>query len=153
MNYQIKPLAGNVTAPELMELAKEMLAESRFARLGADRDKLFFHVSDILTRESWIAFGLFHGDNLCGMAIGLCGEILPFTASRVATEHYLYLQPRHRGAAGAAWLVNSFVAEARRRGARDIVLSNGFGGDPDKVGKLFESCGATRIGGIYSFGD
>lgn len=152
MSYQVKPLVGNVTTEELLAVAREMVAESRFAFLGVDNDKLFFHVSDILTRESWIAFGLFDGDNLCGMAIGLCGEILPFTSSCVATEHYLFIQEKHRGAAGAGWLVQSFASEARRRGARDIVLSNGFGGDPDKVGKLFEACGATRIGGIYSFG-
>ena len=150
MNLDIKPLQGRVTTEELMELALLMIAESRFAKLGVDRDKLFFHASDILSSDRWIALGAFSGHSLCGMAIGVCGEVLPFTSSKVATEHYLFLEQGYRGGLGGPSLVHGFVAEAKRRGAKDIVLSNGYGGDPDKVGKLFERCGLVRIGGIYT---
>ena len=150
MNLEVKSLPGRVTTDELMELALLMIEESRFAKLGVDRDKLFFHVSDILTSNRWIALGAFSGHSLCGMAIGVCGEVLPFTSSTVATEHYLFIEKGYRGGLGAPALVQGFVAEAKRRGARDIVLSNGYGGDPDKVGALFERCGLVRIGGIYT---
>lgn len=154
MSYEleIKPLQGNVTPEELLVLARAMIAESRFARLGVDEDKLFYHVSTILTDTHSLAFGAFDNGVLCGMAIGVCGDVLPFSGAIVATEHYLFLSPNYRGSREGAALVHAFVVEARRRGAQDVVLSNGYGGDPDKVGKLFERCGLTRIGGIYSLG-
>jgi GNAT superfamily N-acetyltransferase len=155
MSYEleIKPLQGNVTTGELMTLARKMIAESRFARLGVDTDKLFFHASDILANEKSLAFGAFSFGVLSGMAIGVCGEVLPFTSSIVATEHYLYVVPEHRGGSAAPALVNCFIQEAKRRGARDVVLSNGFGGDAAKAERLFERCGLTRVGSIFTLGD
>lgn len=154
MSYEleIKPLQGNVTVEKLMSLAYEMIGESRFSPLGADGDKLFYHVSTILTSAQSLAFGAFDNGVLCGMAIGVCGDVLPFSRAIVATEHYLFLRPAYRGAREGAALIKAFVAEALLRGAKDVILSNGYGGDPDKVGKLFELCGAIRIGGIYSLG-
>lgn len=154
MTYEleIKPLVGEEFHDQLAVLARKMLEESRFAPLGCDEDRLFFHLSTILTSPQSLAFGAFDNEVLCGMAIGICGAVLPFSAAIVATEHYLFLLPTYRGAREGAALLGAFVEEARRRGAKDIVLSNGYGGDPDKIGKLFERCGAVRIGGIYTFG-
>lgn len=155
MSYEleIKPLQGNVTTEELTVLARLMIAESRFSRLGVDRDKLFFHVSDILANERSLAFGAFGLGVLYGMAIGVCGAVLPFTSSIVATEHYLYVVPEHRGGTAAPALVNAFIQEAIKRGARDVVLSNGFGGDAVKAERLFERCGLQRVGSIFTLGD
>lgn len=155
MTYEleIKPLQGNVSPDALLGLARLMIAESRFARLGVDETRLHFHIVDILTQPQSLAFGAFDLGVLCGMAIGVCGTILPFTSAVVATEHYLFLTPAYRGGREAGKLVHAFIQEARARGAQDVVLSNGYGGDPDKVGKLFERCGLTRIGGIYSLGE
>jgi len=150
--FDIKPLQGQVTIPELMELADEMFHESRFAPLGVDGDKLFFHVSNILSGAQWLAFGAFDSDVLCGMVVGVCGTVLPFTHSVVAIEHYLFLKEGYRGGDLAPRLIGAFQQEALRRGARDITLSNGFGGDPKRVEKLYERCGAVRIGSIFTLG-
>lgn len=147
---EITPLVGEEFHGQLTTLAHEMIEESRFSRLGADGDKLFFHVSNILTNPQSLAFGAFDNGVLCGMAIGVCGDVLPFSAAVVATEHYLFLRKPYRGGKTAYQLVRAFIAGALHRGARDVILSNGYGGDPDKVGKLFELCGCARIGGIYS---
>lgn len=152
MTYEleIQPLKGTVTREELIALAELMIGESRFAFLGVDEDRLFFHVDSILTNPESLAFGAFDLGVLCGMAIGVCGKVLPFTSAVVATEHYLYLKPQYRGGKDAWPLIRAFIAEARQRGARDVIFSNGFGGDPTKVEKLFEKCGLVRVGSIFT---
>lgn len=155
MSYQleIKPLQGNVSREELMAMAQLMFSESRFAHLGVDNDKLFFHVDDVLSNPKSLAFGAFEHGILCGMAIGICGDVLPFTSSIVATEHYLYLRPEYRGGKEAWKLIKAFIVGAKHLGARDVVFSNGFGGDPAKVEKLFERCGLSRVGSIFTLGE
>lgn len=155
MTYQleIKPLQGAVTTEELLQVAHLMFSESRFANLGVAEDKLFLHVHDILTNPQWLAFGAFEKGVLCGMVIGLCGAVLPFSSAVVATEHYLYLRQEYRGGKESWALVKAFIAGAKHRGAKDVIFSNGYGGDPTKVERLFEKCGLIRIGSIFTLGD
>lgn len=152
MSYHIREMQGIVTQDQLMDMAEAMVADSRFARLGLDRGKLYQHVRQILTTDNFLALGGFKDGVLSGMCIGVCGKVLPFTQAKVATQHYLYVSPDHRGTDLAVRLVYGFISAAKHRGAQDVVFSNGYGGGPEKVGRLYEKCGLKLLGGVYSLG-
>lgn len=149
---EVLNMQGRVKPGDLFLMAISMFEESRFSKLSADKMKLWNHVESILADAHFLALGALDEGVLCGMCIGVCGQILPFTRDRVATQHYLYLLPEYRGGDTAPCLIQAFISEAKSRGAKDIVFSNGYGGGPDKVGKLFERCGLTLIGGVYTLG-
>lgn len=134
----------------IVELGRRMCAESRFDRLGYDDDLAEGFALRILQDPAMIGLGYFDTlGNLLGMVVGLCGATLPFSRSVVAHEHLLFIDKPHRAPHAAAKLIYAFLDEARLRGARDITFSNGTGYEPDRVGKLFEICGGTRVGGLY----
>lgn len=146
----LKPLHAAATSEQIVALGREMSMESRFARLGYDGGMAAAHARRMLTDLAYIGFGLFTADDeLVGMVSGACGVHLPFTRAIVAHQQLLYIAPEHRAPWQAAKLIHAFIAEARERGARDITFSNGTGYEPERVGKLFEICGLSRVGGLY----
>lgn len=146
----IRPLAGNTTAERIVELGREMTMESRFARLGYVDEMALAHAHRMLTDPQFIGFGLFaDGGALVGFISGACGPFLPWTDAVVAHQHLLFISPAHRAPWQAARLVQAFLAEAAARGSRDDSFSNGTGYEPERVGKLFEICGLSRVGGLY----
>lgn len=146
----IKPLRGSATAEMIVDIGERMCAESRFARLGYDRELAEAFALRILRDPLFIGFGYFTTlGQLLGMAVGTCGPTLPFSREIVANEQLLFIDKGHRAAHAAAKLINAFVEEAILRGARDITFSNGTGYQADRVGKLFEFCGLSRVGGLY----
>lgn len=154
MTYEltIAPLRGNTSSEELLVLAKAMHAESRFARFPFDEELGRDCVQKIFFGYTSLAIGAFDLGVLSGVCTGVCGDILPITKSILASQHYLFLYPVYRSGGTAGKLVQAFIQEAKRRGAEDVVFSNGYGGS-EKVDQLFELNGLTRLGGIYSLGD
>lgn len=146
----IKPL-HSATCEQIVALGREMTMESRFARLGYDDGLAGAHAARMVSL-GYIGFGVFTDDgDLVGFISGVCGAFLPWTPAIVARQHLLYITPAHRAPWLAAKLIQAFVAEAKERGALDIVLENGTGYEPERVGKLFEICGGTRVGGLYAW--
>ena len=145
----IRPLHGHVTPDQIVALGREMTAESRFSRLGYEDDLAAAHARRMLGEPHFIGFGSFNGEVLTGFISGVCGPFLPWTPAVVAHQHLLFVAPHHRAPWIGAKLVHAFISEARARGARDITMSNGTGYEPERVGKLFEICGLSRVGGLY----
>ena len=145
----LRALSRAADAPRIVALGQSMFGESRFARLGFDRDLADSYAARITADPLCIGFGAFDGEDLVGMAVGACGATLPFSRALVAHEHLLYIAPTHREPWLASRLIRAFIEEAERRGARDIVFSNGTGYQPERVGKLFQLCGLTHVGGLY----
>lgn len=145
----IHELRVAATHQQISALGQRMFAESRFSRLGFDHGLAEGYAQRILSDPVYISYGSFIGGELVGMVVGICGATLPFSASIVAHEHLLFVAPEHRTPWLAAKLIQAFVTESKRRGARDITFSNGTGYEPDRVGKLFEVCGLARVGGLY----
>lgn len=146
---EIKPLKGNVVERQIVALGRRMFEESRFARLGFSDPLATAYARRMLSDPMHISLGLFDGRELAGLAVGACGVVLPFSAAVVAQEHLLYIAPECRSSGGARPLIQAFSEEARGRGARDLMFSNGTGVEPERVGRLFESCGLSRVGGLY----
>lgn len=145
----IGPLRGYATVSQIVELGREMAMESRFARLGYDLPKANDHALRMLTDPSFIGFGAFEGAALVGFVSGVCGEYLPFSRAVVSHQQLLYITPAHRGPWLAAKLIQAFLGEASARRSLDDTFSNGTGYEPERVGKLFEICGLSRVGGLY----
>lgn len=146
----ILPLRGNASVLQIVDLGREMAMESRFARLGYDLQKAAGHAHRMLTDPTFIGFGLFEGGDLVGFISGTCGEHLPFSRAVVSNQQLLYITPAHRGPWLAAKLIQAFLDEASARRSLDDTFSNGTGYEPERVGKLFEICGLSRIGGLYA---
>lgn len=147
----IKPLHAGATPEQIVALGREMTMESRYARMGYDDALATEHAMRMLSLYA-IGFGVFTEDGeLVGFISGTCGAFLPWTRAVVARQQLLYIAPQHRAPWLAAKLIQAFVAEARERGAVDIVLENGTGYEPDRVGKLFEICGGRPVGGLYAW--
>lgn len=146
----IRPLRDNATSDQIVALGREMTAESRFARLGYDDVLAAAHAQRMLTDLHFVGFGLFTDANdLVGFISGVCGVFLPWTRALVAHQQLLFIAQAHRAPFIAARLIQAFIDDARARGARDITFSNGTGYEPERVGKLFEICGLSRVGGLY----
>lgn len=145
----ILPLRGHATVLQIVDLGREMAMESRFARLGYDLHKAADHATRMLIDPSFIGFGVFESGNLVGFISGVCGEHLPFSRAVVSHQQLLYIQPAHRGPWLAARLIQAFLEEASARRSVDDTFSNGTGYEPERVGKLFEICGLSRVGGLY----
>lgn len=151
---EIKPLKGNVVERQIVALGRRMFEESRFARLGFSDPLATAYARRMLSDPMHISLGAFHRPEmaqaqLVGLAVGVCGVVLPFSAAVVAQEHLLYIAPEFRSGGLARQLIFAFADEARARGARDLMFSNGTGVEPERVGRLFESCGLSRVGGLY----
>ena len=136
-------------ADQIVELGRRMFAESRFARLGFDADLAEAYAQRMVLDPLSIAFGAYKDDAMVGMVVGMCGASLPFTRSPIANQHLLYIAPEYRRGTVATKLIRAFIAEAKSRGARDITFSNGTGYESYRVGKLFQACGLSQVGGIY----
>lgn len=146
---KLDALSGRATPEQIVALGREMTMESRFARLGYVDELAGAHAHRMLTDPMFIGFGLFADDDLVGFISGVCGQTLPWTRAVVAHQHLLYIQPAHRSPWACARLVQAFLQEASARGSVDATFSNGTGYEPDRVGKLFEICGLSRVGGLY----
>jgi GNAT superfamily N-acetyltransferase len=145
----IRSLRAFATSAQVVTLGREMAMESRFARLGYDDERAAAHALRMLTDPAYIGYGVFEGGDLVGFISGTCGRHLPFSDAIVAHQQLLFISPSHRAPFLAARLIQAFIADARARGARDITFSNGTGYEPERVGKLFEICGLSRVGGLY----
>lgn len=146
----IRSLRAFATSAQVVALGREMATESRFARLGYDDERAAAHALRMLTDPAYIGYGVFTpGGDLVGFISGACGKHLPFSSAIVAHQHLLFISEPHRAPFVAARLIQAFIVDARARGARDITFSNGTGYEPERVGKLFEICGLSRVGGLY----
>ena len=146
----ILELRGAASPEQVVSLGLEMAMESRYARLGYDDEMAGGHARRMLSDPAFIGYGCFDDDgSLFGFVSGVCGSFLPFTRAIAARQQLLYIAPNQRSPWLAAKLVQTFIDEAKRRGAVDIMFENGTGYEPDRVGKLFEICGLSRVGGLY----
>lgn len=149
IEIEIAPLRGRATVGNVAALGHTMFSESRFAVLGFSVDKAIAYADKIVNDPLFVSIGAFEGESLVGMCVGICGNILPFSCSTVSTQHLFYILQEHRGGKTAYALVNAFIEESAKRGAKDVMFSNGTGYEPEKVDRLYKFCGLSPVGGVY----
>lgn len=132
--------------PDLLALGRRMHAESWYAYLPFDDDKIATVLQSTMA-HGFVAVsetdGTIHG--------GMVGAISAFWFCRELMAHdlALFVEPGKRGGIAAARLVQHFIAWAKAAGAREISLGVSTGVMVRETGELFEAMGLRHVGGIY----
>ena len=132
--------------PALIAIGKEMHAESWYAYLDFDADKL----ATVLLRlidTGFLEVSERDGEIDGGMA-GIISEMW-FCRELIASDLALFVRPGKRGSIAAARLVERFVGWARWKGAVEVNLGISTGVRKEETGRLYEAFGCTHVGGIY----
>jgi len=144
----IRP-AQHPDTDELLDLGARMHAESAYAFLPYDRDKvrrlIVDYIEDTDTRYGRVA-------EKDGSIIGMIGGYLVdyyFCDASLVSDEVLFVGPGHRGGMAAVRLIRGLERWAADRGAREICLGISTNVHAETTGRLYERLGFTFVGGIY----
>ena len=133
----------------ILDLGEEMYAESAYAFLPYDRDKvrglIVDYIEDSVTRCGLVA-------EVDGVIVGMIGGCLVdyyFCNETLVSDEVLFVRPDRRGGVTAMRLIRGLQEWARGRGARELCLGISTNVGVEATGKLYERLGFTRVGGIY----
>ena len=138
--------ANPTDIPELLALGRKMHAESWYAYLPYDDDK----IATVL--ENTMQHGFVAVTETDGQIVGgIAGAISAFWFCRDLMAHdlALFVEPTRRGGIAAARLVQAFIGWAHDHGAREISLAVSTGVRVVETGELFQAMGLRHVGGIY----
>jgi hypothetical protein len=134
----------------IVELALEIKEHSSYAGIKMDHQKFRLLVANMMSdKTSRVILVVDDDDKPQGFLIGLVEELF-FSRSRYATDLVVYVRKEFRYLAPI--MFRSFIqwALTKPRVVRIMFgISSGVG-DPERTGKLYESLGLSRVGGIYS---
>lgn len=132
--------------PELLALGRRMHAESWYAYLPYDDDKIATVLENVMA-HGFVAVSEVDGEIHGGMV----GAISAFWFCRELMAHdlALFVEPTRRGGIAAARLVQAFIGWAHDHGAREISLACSTGVRIEETGDLFRAMGLRHVGGIY----
>lgn len=130
----------------LLELGRQMHAESWYAYLPFDDDKVRNALCTAITR-GFLAVHEVDGRVLGAMA-GVITEFW-FCHSRIATDLGLFVRSDKRGSAAAVRLVQAFIDWAKKNGAAEVSLAISTGVRIEETGDLYKALGLTHVGGVY----
>lgn len=133
----------------LVELGKQMHAESKYAIYNFDSAKLRNHLWSGIWHDDGILIVSEKDGEIIGGFYGWMSEQY-FGNDKVAVDLALFVQQDKRGAMAGALLVKRFIEIAKEKGAAQIVISNSTGVDKDRVGQLYEKLGMEHVGYVYS---
>jgi GNAT superfamily N-acetyltransferase len=72
-----------------------------------------------------------------------------FCNETIASDNLLFVDRQHRGTLAAVRLLRAFRKWAAARGARELCLGISTVVDAERIGKLYERMGLSRVGAIY----
>ena len=147
----IRP-ATLIDVPRMVALAAAMHAESRYADLPWDGDKLRRLIEQLIDIPDGLALVAVQGGEVVGGFIGMVYEQF-FSPAKVASDFGLYVSPDRRGGLHAARLLKAYVAWARSRGVPDRWIQAGVttGVNVETSSKLFAACGFAPVGNLFQF--
>jgi GNAT superfamily N-acetyltransferase len=140
--------AVHADIPALLELGRQMHAESRFAYLPFDLDHVGSTLATLIS-EPYGCVLVWEDREILG---GFAGAVVPFffcQRHRYATDLAVFVRKDRRGGMIAARLVEQFAEWAREAGATEINLGVSTGIHPEKTGAFYERMGYERSGGFY----
>lgn len=136
--------------PVLLNLAREMHAESRFAaRYPFDPGKVESLLRLGMRSDDWAAWVIEDDGMICGAFLGMVTEQW-FSRALVAQDLALFVRPEHRGRMAGMRLVERFKLWARTRGAVDVEVGVNTGVATERTGYLLRACGFRPVGALYS---
>lgn len=132
--------------PDILALGQKMHAESWYAYLPYDEDKIRATL-ELVLRDGFLAVYEVDGVLAGGMAGILCE--FWFCREQMATDLALFIEPGRRGGIAAARLVQAFIVWARQAGAQEVSLAVSTGVRVRETGELFEAMHLRHVGGVY----
>ena len=127
--------------PQVLELAKLMHAESRYAGMPFDEPTVREFLTHGVTNVRATAFVARHST---GSIIGFMGVVLipyVFTPQFLATDTALYVKPEYRHTMAFAGLIIAAERWARMRGAHNMLLGVSAPKDVAKVCRAYHKLG------------
>lgn len=136
-------VATSADFPAMMELGREMHAQSNFAPMHFDPEKIAATAQGLLDESQFVVVAEADGE-IVGYMLGM---ILPswFGRDYVANDLNLYVRPKH--AMTAVKLIRAFVAWARMAGAKQI--RPGVSTGSEAAQRLYEAYGFEPAGKAY----
>jgi GNAT superfamily N-acetyltransferase len=141
-------VAKNEDITRLLELGRQMHAESRFALLPFDDSKVR-GLFENLIGGAGIIFVYKREAEIVGFGLFSTGEIF-FGHSLLAFELGVFILPEYRGGMGAVRIIGAARQWAIERGAVMLDLGITTGVTEDRSGRFYESMGAQRVGALFS---
>lgn len=145
----IRP-ANLLDIPRMVQLGAAMHAESRFASLSWDADKVAELIAGLIDHRQGLALVAVREGQVIGGFLGAC-EAHFFSSDKFACDLALFVEPGKRGGVAAARLLKAFVTWAQKQGASMIQSGITTGVDLDKSTKLYQACGFAHVGNLFEY--
>ena len=137
--------------PYLIDLGKQMHAESSYSHLDFDEDKVT-DMGDIWLMNPEIYFCKI-AENLdkeiFGMYVGLISSYY-FGKDLVANDLLMFVAPDKRGGIAAAKLIKEFEQWAKANGAAEVRPASSTGVKTEETMRLYEALGYKTVGHTFN---
>lgn len=134
---------------DIVELARELLSQSVYANIKPDEEKFKRLVAGMMgINTGAVLLVVDDEDKPQGFLLGVIDELF-FSRKRQATDLAVYVRDGHRHL--APQLFKAFIEWASSKARVEQItlgVSSGIG-DPNRVGKMYESLGLAQVGGIF----
>ena len=138
--------------PAVVDLAKQMHAESAFSRFEFDDSKMAAQLTMPLTHpnQQFCHVAVSDGE-IVGALFGYVSEFI-FGPQLIASDYGWYVLPKARGTSAGVRLLKNFQRWAKDQGASEVSMGVSTDVHKDKTGKLFKKLGYKHVGGLYKLG-
>lgn len=147
-------VAAAADIPRMLELGREMHAESRYARHAWDDAKVHVLLQSLIVEDDGLALVAEKGGQIIGGFLGwACDHWC--TGARQSFDYALFVGAEHRGSLAGARLLLAYAKWARGRGVPDDMIGLGIttGVDLAASTRLFRLCGFEHVGHLFTYGD
>ena len=146
-------LATKDDIPTMVELGRGIHAESRFAALPYDAEKLSRALAGLLDRQIRGSHCFLLAENSQARVIGgfIGGmESYFFTSAKSANSILIWVAPDYRGSAAALRLIGAFREWAKSNGATEVCMLVSSGVAIGRTDRFLKRLGFKQTGGNYS---
>ncbi len=133
----------------ILKMAHELLSDSAYKGIKMDERKFKLCCAGLIATKNGQVFVIVDdNDEPQGFLMGVIDELF-FSRARYATDLAVYTRKSYRHLAPKMFKEFITWAKSKPRVAEiSLGISSGIG-DIDRVGKMYESLGCRRVGGIY----
>lgn len=122
-----------------------MNAEEFYPDFPFDQHTADSALTDSLQKAAPTVFVAVEKDHILGFLAASIMEYW-FTTGIYVSQDVLYVRPDKRGTRAAVKLIKKFIQWGDMLGAREHIFGTLTGFQPERTAKLFEHCGARRVG-------
>jgi GNAT superfamily N-acetyltransferase len=143
----IRPYAAT-DLERVLELGAMMHAESRYASLDFDPDKLVDLSDAVLTNPAYLCLVAEEEGEVVGLIVGY---VIPhwFGNDLTSGDLAVYVAPEHRKGMIGVKLVKAYTAWAKSMGVKEPMLGVSAGITPARIGDLYKRLGYTETFVVY----